>query len=148
MHVSVNVQIFPCNALYRAFAVRIWVGSDRPLQRAVPPRYHFITARALYYNARYRLGTARALYFNARYRLGTARALHYNARYRLGTARALHYNARHRLGTARALYYNAQYRHPACVLQSFNWIGVMNFQESPWGSFAPYAFKKLPLRTG
>ena len=47
---------------------------------------HFITARALYYNARYRLGTARALCYNARYRLGTARALYYNARYRLGTA--------------------------------------------------------------
>ena len=143
-HLSVNVQIFPCNALYRVFAVTIWVGSDRLLQCAIPPRYHFITARALYYNARYRLGTARplcynaryrlgtarALHYNARYRLGTARALYYNARYRLGTARALHYNARYRLGTARALYYNARYRHPVCVLQSFNWIGVRNFQEN------------------
>ena len=72
-HLSVNVQIFPCNALYRAFAVTIWVGSDRLLQCAIPPRYHFITARALYYNARYRLGTARALCYNARYRLSTAR---------------------------------------------------------------------------
>ena len=61
-HLSVNVQIFPCNALYRAFAVTIWVGSDRLLQCAIPPRYHFITARALYYNARYGLGTARALW--------------------------------------------------------------------------------------
>ena len=42
------------------------LGLDRLLQCAVPPRYHFITARALYYNARYRLGTARALYYNAR----------------------------------------------------------------------------------
>ena len=107
-HLSVNVQIFPCNALYRVFAVTIWVGSDRLLQCAIPPRYHFITARALYYNARYRL--VRALCYNARYRLGTARALHYNAQYRLGTARALYYNARYRLGTARALYYNARYR--------------------------------------
>ena len=74
-HLSVNVQICPCNALYRVFAVTIWVGSDRLLQCAIPPRYHFITARALYYNARYRLGTARALCYNARYRLGTARAL-------------------------------------------------------------------------
>ena len=129
-HLSVNVQIFPCNALYRVFAVTIWVGSDRLLQCAIPPRYHFITARALYYNARYRLGTARPLCYNARYRLGTARALHYNARYRLGTARALHYNARYRLGTARAPYYNARYRRPVCVLQSFNWIGVRNFQEN------------------
>ena len=109
-HLSVNVQIFPCNALYRVFAVTIWVGSDRLLQCAIPPRYHFITARALYYNARYRLGTARALCYNARYRLGTARALHYNARYRLGTARALYYNVRYRLGTAQALHYNARYR--------------------------------------
>ena len=125
-HLSVNVQIFPCNALYRVFAVTIWVGSDRLLQCAAPPRYHFITARALYYNARYRLGTARALYYNARYRLGTARTLHHNARYRLSTARALYYNARYRLGTAsvplgpsitmrgtasvaRALYYNARF---------------------------------------
>ena len=44
-HLSVNVQIFPCNALYRVFAVTIWVGSDRPLQRGpllqctAPPRY-------------------------------------------------------------------------------------------------------------
>ena len=28
-HLSVNVQVFPCNALYRVFAVTIWVGSDR-----------------------------------------------------------------------------------------------------------------------
>ena len=53
-HLSVNVQIFPCNALYRVFAVTIWVGSDRLLQCAIPLRYHFITARALCYNARYR----------------------------------------------------------------------------------------------
>ena len=33
-HLSVNVQIFPCNALYRVFAVTIWVGSDRLLQCA------------------------------------------------------------------------------------------------------------------
>ena len=42
------------------------------LQRAVPSRCHFSTARALYYNARRRFGTARALYCNARYRLSTA----------------------------------------------------------------------------
>ena len=50
------------------------------LQRAVPSRYHFSTARALYYNPllqcavppRYRFGTARALYYNARCPLGTA----------------------------------------------------------------------------
>ena len=41
------------------------------LQRAVPSRYHFSTARALYYNAR-SFGTARALFYNARCRLGTA----------------------------------------------------------------------------
>ena len=28
------------------------------------------------------------------------------------------------------LYCNAWYRHPVCVLQSFNWIGVRNFQEN------------------
>ena len=88
-HLGVNVQIFPCNALYRVFAVtiKLWVGSGPSitvrgttsvplhygsgplLQCVVPPRY---TARALYYNARKGLGTARALYCNARYRLGTA----------------------------------------------------------------------------
>ena len=35
---------------------------------------------------------------------------------------------RYRFGTARALYYNAQRRRPVCVLQSFNSVGVMNFQ--------------------
>ena len=35
---------------------------------------------------------------------------------------------RYRFGTARALYYNARCRHPVCVLQSFNSVGVMNFQ--------------------
>ena len=101
LHLSINVQ-FSLRALYRVFAVtiKLWVGSDRLLQCARPPRYHFITARALYYNARYRLGSARSLYYNARNRLGTARALHYNARRRLGPARALYYNARYRLGTA------------------------------------------------
>ena len=79
--ISVNVQV----------AVTIWVGGPS-ITVPIPPRYHFITARALYYNARYRLGTARALCYIARYRLGAARALHYNARYRLGTARALYCN--------------------------------------------------------
>ena len=37
---------------------------------------------------------------------------------------------RHRFGTARALYYNARCRHPVYVLQSFNSVGVMNFQEN------------------
>ena len=50
------------------------------------------------------------------------------SRYHFSTARALYYNARYRLGTARALYYNAQRRRPVCVLQSFNSVGVMNFQ--------------------
>ena len=109
---SILASTFNFPLQYRGFAVtiKLWVGSDRLLQCAVPPRYHFMRPWALYYNARYHLGTARALYYNARYRLGTARALHYNARYRLGTARAL--------------YYNARYRHPVCVLQSFNWIGM------------------------
>ena len=111
-HLSVNVQIFPCNAKNMGFC------GYNP----------YFTARPFYYNARYRLGTTRALHYNARHRLGTARALHYNARcrlghsitmrgtasyynarYRLGTARALYYNARPHLGTARALYYNARY---------------------------------------
>ena len=85
---SILASTFNFPLQYRDFAVtiKLWVGSDRLLQCAVPPRHHLIT-RALYYNARYHLGTARALYYNARYRLGTARALHYNARYRLGTAR-------------------------------------------------------------
>ena len=151
-HLSVNVQVFPCNALYRVFAVTIWVGSDRLLQCA---RYHLgrITARALYYNARYRLGTARALCYIARYRLGTARALHYNARYRLGTAwalyynaryrlgsaRALHYNARHRLGTARALYYNARYR-PASV--------PLGPSITMRGTDTPFAFYKVLIGIG
>ena len=37
---------------------------------------------------------------------------------------------RYRFGTARALHYNARCRHPVCVLQSFNSVGVMNFQEN------------------
>ena len=148
----------------------------RLLQCAIPPLYHFITARALYYNARRRLGTARALCYNARYRLGTARALYYNARSAsvplgpsitmrgtasvplgpsitmrgtasvpLGPSITMRGTAsvplagpllqcavppRYRFGTARALYYNARYRHPVWVLQSFNWIGVRNFQEN------------------
>ena len=63
---------------------------------------HFITARALYYNARYRLGTARALLQCAvppRYRSGPLLQCAVPPRYRFGTARALHYNARYRLGT-------------------------------------------------
>ena len=57
------------------------------LQRAVPSRYHFSTARALYYNARRRFGTALLqCAVPPRYRFGTARALYYNARRRLGTA--------------------------------------------------------------
>ena len=59
-HLSVNVQIFPCNALYRVLRMRLYNLS--------------FTARALYYNARYRLGTTRALHYNARCRLGTASA--------------------------------------------------------------------------
>ena len=67
-------------------------------------------------------------------RLGTARSLHYNARHRLsvplGPSIAMRGPPRHRFGTARALYFNARYRHPVRVLQSFNWIGVRNFQEN------------------
>ena len=111
---------------------------DRLLQCAVPPRYHFITARALYYNAQYRLGTARALYYNARKGLGTARALYYNARYRLGTASVplgpsitmrgtASVPPRYRSGSG---YYNVRYRHPVCVLQRFNWIGVRNYTKT------------------
>ena len=37
---------------------------------------------------------------------------------------------RYGFGTARALYYNAQRRRPVCVLQSFNSVGVTNFQEN------------------
>ena len=37
---------------------------------------------------------------------------------------------RYRFGAARVLYYNARCRHPVCVLQSFNSVGVMNFQEN------------------
>ena len=137
---------------------------DRLLQCAVPPRYHFITARALYYNAQYRLGTARALYYNARKGLGTARALYYNARYRLGTASvplgpsiAMRGKAAVPLGPSitvrgtasvplgpsitmrgtasvppryRSGYYNVRYRHPVCVLQRFNWIGVRNYTKT------------------
>ena len=80
-HLSVNVRILPCNALYRVLAVTIWVGSDRLIQCAVPPRYHlgttslrlgpFITMR----------GTASVPLGPSITMRGTARALHYNARY-------------------------------------------------------------------
>ena len=66
------------------------------LQRAVPSRYHFSTARALYYNPLLQCAVP----------------------------------PRYRFGTARALYYNAQRRRPVCVLQSFNSVGVTNFQEN------------------
>ena len=114
---------FPCNALYReAATTKLWVGSDNPLQCAVPSRYHFNAPRALYYNARCRFGAARALH--SRYRLGTASVplgpsitlrgaasdrfgaaraplqCAAPSRYRFSTARVLHYNARCRLGAA------------------------------------------------
>ena len=109
-HLSVNVQIYPCNALYNIGFLRLQSGLGRTVYYSA--RYHlgatslrlgpFITMRGTASvplgpsvpNARYRLGTARALHYNARYRLGTARALYNNVRYRLGT------NARYRLGTA------------------------------------------------
>ena len=54
--------------------------------------------------------------------------------YRFGTARALYYNARRRLGTASVpLGPSITMRGadtPVCVLQSFNSVGVMNFQEN------------------
>ena len=87
------------------------------------------------YSARYRLGTTSArlgpfittLYYNARYRLGTASV---PLRYRSGPLLQCAVPLRYRFGTARALYYNAQRRRPVCVLQSFNSVGVMNFQEN------------------
>ena len=89
----------------------------------------------MYYSARYRLGTTSArlgpfittLYYNARYRLGTASV---PLRYRSGPLLQCAVPLRYRFGTARALYYNAQRRRPVCVLQSFNSVGVMNFQEN------------------
>ena len=51
-------------------------------------------------------------------------------RYRSGPLLQCAVPPRYRFGTARALYYNAQRRHPVCVLQSFNSVGVMNFQEN------------------
>ena len=195
-HLSVNVQIFPCKALYRVFAVTIWVGSDRllqcaapprvppryrsgpPLQCAVPPQYR---SGPLYYSARYRLGTASVplgpsitmrgtasvplryrsgpllqcavppryrsgpllqcavppryrsgpplqCAVSPRYRSGLPLRCAVPPRYRSGPLLQCAVPPRYRFGTARALYYNARYRHPVCVLQSFNWIGVRNFQ--------------------
>ena len=49
-------------------------------------------------------------------------------RYRSGPLLQCAAPPRYRFGTARALYYNARCRHPVCVLQSFNSVGVMNFQ--------------------
>ena len=87
------------------------------LQRAVPSRYHFSTARALYYNPLLQCAVP------PRYRFGTASVP-------LGPSITMRGAPRYRFGTARALYYNAQRRHPVCVLQSFNSVGVMNFQEN------------------
>ena len=59
------------------------------LQRAVPSRYHFSTARALYTMrgaASVPLGPLLQCAVPPQYRFGTARALYYNARRRLGTA--------------------------------------------------------------
>ena len=78
-------------------------GSGPLLQRAAPLRYRSITMR------------------------GTASV---PLRYRSGPLLQCAAPPRYRFGTARALYYNARCRHPVCVLQSFNSVGVMNFQEN------------------
>ena len=159
-HLSVNVQIFPCNARYRAFAVTIWLGSDHLLQCAIPPRYHFITARALLQCAvppRYRSGPLLQCAVPPRYRSGPplqcAVPPRYRSspllqcavppryrlgpplqRYRLGTARALYYNARYRLGTASVpLGPSITMRGtdtPFAFYKVLNWIGVRNFQDN------------------
>ena len=99
-HLSVNVQIFPCNAKNIGFLrlQSIFYGSGPLLQRAVPPRYHSGPPLQCAVPPRYHSGPPlqcavppRPLYCNARHRLGTAsvlvgpsiiaRALCYNARY-------------------------------------------------------------------
>ena len=66
------------------------------------------------------LRTARALYFNARRRTASVP---------LGPSITCAALPRRRFGTAWALC-TTRYRHPVCVLQSFNWVGVKNFQEN------------------
>ena len=96
------------------------------LQCAVPPRYRSGPPLQCAVPPCYRSGPPLQCAVPPWHRSG------HNARYRLGTTRAIYARYdRYRFGTARAaLYYNARYRHPVCVLQSFNWIGVRNFQEN------------------
>ena len=100
-HLSVNVQIFPCNARYRAFAVTIWVGSDHLLQCAIPPRYHFITARALLQCAvppRYRSGPLLQCAVPPRYRSGPPLQCAVPPRYRSSPLLQCAVPPRYRLG--------------------------------------------------
>ena len=133
-HLSVNVQIFPCNAKNMGFLrlQSIFYGSALLLQRAVPPRYHSgpplqcaapprhrsgpplqcaVPPRPLYYNARHRLILQCAV--PPRYRSGPLLQCAAAPRYRSGPL----LQCAVRGGTARALYYNARYRRPVCVLQ-------------------------------
>ena len=159
-HLSVNVQVFPCNALHRVFAVTIWVG--RTVYYSA--RYHlgttslrlgpFITTRGtsvplgpsvtlrgtasvalgpsitMRGTASVPLGPSITMRGTALVPLGPSITMRGTASVPLGPSITMRGTASYRFGTARALYYNARYRRPVCVLQSFNWIGVRNFQEN------------------
>ena len=126
-HLGVNVQIFPCNAPYRVFAVtiKLWVGSGPSttvrgttsvplhygsgplLQCAVPPRYRSGLLLQCAVPPRCRSGPPLQCAVPLRCRSGPPLQRAVPPRYRSGPP--LH--ARYRLGTARALYYNARYRY-------------------------------------
>ena len=118
-HLGVNVQTFPCNALYRVFAVtiKLWVGSDRLLYSV---RYHLGTTAL-------RLGPFTTMRGTTSVPLGPSITMRGAASVPLGPSITMRGTASVPLGLSIT---NARYRHPVCVLQSSNCIGVRNFQEN------------------
>ena len=152
-HLNVNVQIFPCNARNRI--LRLQSGLGRTVYYSA--RYHlgttslrlgpFITMRgtasvplgpsvtmrgaaSVPLGPFYRSGPLLQCAVPPRNRSDPLLQCAVPPRYRSGPLLQCAVPPRYRFGTARALHYNARYRHPICVLQSFNWIGVRNFQEN------------------
>ena len=100
------------------------------LQCAVPPRYRSGPPLQCAVPPRYRSGPLLQCAVPPRYRSGPPVQCAVPPRYRSGPLLQCAVPPRYRFGTARALYYTARYRHPVWALQSFNWIGVRNFQEN------------------
>ena len=111
-------------------SVPLHCGSGPLFQCAVPPRYRSGPLLQCAVPPRYRSGPLLQCAVPPRYRSGPPLQCAVPPRYRSGPLLQCAVPPRYRFGTAWALYYNARYRHPVWVLQSFNWIGVRNFQEN------------------